>query len=104
MLLALAIHIEIFLGSEGGHGGLSQYVFGFSKDMTVPEGGTKTKDKVQPILHDEIFCQEEFHDGVGGLLGSHSFRKVGSEEWLSPRGEGSLRTEEDTQTCFLCVR
>jgi hypothetical protein len=45
VLLALAVHMEIFLGSAG-QGGLTPYVFGFSEDITVPDGGIKTKDKV----------------------------------------------------------
>jgi hypothetical protein len=59
VLLALAVYIEICLGSAG-QGGLTPYVFGFSEDMiTVPDGGIKTNDKVQVILHDEIFCHAE---------------------------------------------
>jgi hypothetical protein len=36
----------------------------------------KTKDKIQSILHDELFCNEEFHNGVGDLLGSHINKKL----------------------------
>ncbi len=92
VLLTLAIHLEVFLGTEGGQGGLSPYVFGFSDDITVPDGGSKTKDKIQAILHNEIFCHEEFHDGVGGLLGSHSNRKLASTHAMK---NGCRREEKD---------
>jgi hypothetical protein len=69
VLLALVIHLEVFLGSEGGpQAGLSPYVLGCRDDITVPDGSSKTKDKIQAIRHDEIFCREAFQDGVGGLL------------------------------------
>ena len=90
-LLALAVHLEIFLGAAG-HAGLTPYVFGFSEDITVPIGGKKTTDKVQTILKDEIFQHEEFHDGVGGLLGSHSNRKLASTQaWKN----GCSKDEKD---------
>jgi hypothetical protein len=54
LLLALAVHVEIFLGSAR-QGGLTPYVFGFCEDIAVPDSGIKTKDKVQAIVHDEIF-------------------------------------------------
>jgi hypothetical protein len=86
VLLALAIHLEVFLGSEGGQGGLSPYVFGFSDDITVPDSDSKTEDKIQAILHDEMLCHEEFHDGFGGLLGSHSNRKLASTHAMKKNG------------------
>jgi hypothetical protein len=55
VLLALVIHLKVFLGSEGGQGGLSPYIFGFSDRITVPDGGSTTKDKIHAILHDKIF-------------------------------------------------
>jgi hypothetical protein len=73
--LALAVHTEIFLESAG-QGGLTPFVFGFSEDINRPEGGVKTKKEVQSILHNEIFCREEFNDR--GRLGSHSNRKYAS--------------------------
>jgi hypothetical protein len=72
LLLSLAVYIEILLGTAGQGGCLTPYVFGFSEHVTVPAGGEKTKDKVLPvqqsILHDQLFCHEEFNDGAGGLL------------------------------------
>ncbi len=43
-------------------------------------------------FHDEIFCREELHDGVGGLLGSHNFRKLGSSH---ARKNGCHQEEKD---------
>jgi hypothetical protein len=67
-------------------------VFGFSEDITVPDGGIKTKEKVQTILHNEIFCHPEIQDGVGGLLGSHSNRKLASTH---ARKNGCSKEEKD---------
>jgi hypothetical protein len=91
VLLALTVHIEIVLASAG-HGGLTPYVFGFNEDITVPCGGEKTKDKIQKILHEEIFSHDKFHDGVGGLLGSHSFRKLASTH---SRKNGCTKEEKE---------
>jgi hypothetical protein len=84
------------------------YVFGFlGDDITAPDGGSKTKDKIQAILHNEIFCLEDIHDGVGVLLGRATEPQLSKisvhpcyEAWLSSRGEGSSRTVEERQACF----
>jgi hypothetical protein len=53
---------------------LTPCVFGFSKDVTAPLGGIKTKDEVQAMLHDEGLCIEEFLDR--DRLGSRSWQKL----------------------------
>jgi hypothetical protein len=91
-LLALAVYSEIFLGSAGQGGLLTPYVFGFSEEINVPVGGEKTKDNAQSIPHDEIFCHKEFHDGVGGLIGSHSKKELASTH---ARKNGCSKDEND---------
>ncbi len=72
------------MGSEGGQGSLT-YLFSFSDNITLLDGDSKTKDNKQTILHDEIFGGKKFHDGVGGLLGSHSNGKLASTHAMKNR-------------------
>ena len=59
----------------------SPYVFSFSDDVDVPNGGQKAKNIAQAIFGQKVFKMEAFSN-VGGdnngttlLLGSHSIRK-----------------------------
>jgi hypothetical protein len=54
----------------------SPYIFSFSDDIRVPEGGDKSKSSVQAIYSSDVFNRIEFQ--ATGPLGSHSTRKYGS--------------------------
>jgi hypothetical protein len=89
VLLALAVFLEIFI--ESGRGGLTPYVFGFSDDYSIPEGGQKAKDFVQTVLANEIFNRPEFNTD-NGPLGSHSNRKLAATH---ARKNGCSKDEKD---------
>jgi hypothetical protein len=76
VLLGLAVFLEIFIESGGG-ALLTPYVFGFSGDDTIPEGGNKARESVQTILATEIYNRPEFNTAKGPL-GTHSIQKLAS--------------------------
>eukprot|EP00978_Attheya_sp_CCMP212_P038940 scaffold198062_cov71-Attheya_sp.AAC.1 len=45
------------------------------EDMSVPDGGKKTKEKVQEVYTNDVFNHPEFHTDKGPL-GSHHDRKL----------------------------
>jgi hypothetical protein len=90
VLLGLAVFLEIFIESGGG-ALLTPYVFGFSNDDTIPEGGNKAKENVQTILATEIYNRPEFNTAKGPL-GTHSIRKLASTH---ARKNGCSKDEKD---------
>jgi hypothetical protein len=81
-------HLETFLASAL-QGGLTPHVFGFSEDITVPNGADNTKKRMQNVLHEEMFCLE-FTDR--GRLGTHSNRKHAATHC---RKNGCTKEEKD---------
>jgi hypothetical protein len=71
VFIGLAIWLEFYLGQSQG---LSPYVFAFSSDFRIPDGGDKTNNFIKRILH-EIYNGDDFVAERGGGLGSHSNRK-----------------------------
>jgi len=87
--LSLALWLEIFM-AQVPTAGLTPYIFGFTDNITIPDGGEKAKDQVQTIFSSEIFNRQEFVDT--GPLGSHSVRKFASSH---VRKCGISRDEKD---------
>jgi hypothetical protein len=54
---------------------LTPYIFGFSDDKTIPEGGNKAKESIQTILAIEINNQPEFNTAKGPL-GTHGVKRL----------------------------
>jgi hypothetical protein len=73
--LALALWLETFV-TQVPTAGLTPYIFGFTDNINIPDGGEKAKEHVQDIFNSEIFNRQEFVDT--GPLGSHSVRKFAS--------------------------
>jgi len=71
VFIGLAIWLEFYLGQSQG---LSSYVFDFSGDYRVPEGGDKTNDFVQKWLW-QTYNSGKFVAKKDGPLGSHSICK-----------------------------
>ena len=76
--LSLGLWLEIY-GNENPTAELSPYTFHFSNDVSIPEGGKKSKQSYQKFLHENVF-QNEYFQGTTGNLGSHSTRKYASTE------------------------
>lgn len=70
---------------------LTPYLFAFSNDVSIPNGGYKAKAEVQSIYSGAIFSREEFVNS-GGPVGSHSTRKMGSSMC---RNKGASKDEKD---------
>ena len=70
----------------------SPYLFSFSDDITIPNGGRKAKETAQNIFGQRLFCREEFQRI--GLLGSHSIRKFASTH---VRRCGISKDDKDTR-------
>jgi Transcriptional activator of glycolytic enzymes len=75
VLTSLALWMELNLRSNP-NAILSPYVFSFSDDNSIPNGGQKSKETAQ-LMFGKIFKMEAFTgpDGVADHLGSHSIRK-----------------------------
>jgi hypothetical protein len=88
VLIGLAVWLEYYLSQSQG---LSPYVFDFSGDFTVPQGGDKTNSFVQRVL-EKIFKSLDFIPEKDGPLGSHSTRKFASTR---VRRAGATKDERD---------
>jgi len=88
VFIGLAIWLEFYLGQSQG---LSSYVFDFSGDYRVPQGGDKTNDFVQTRLR-QTYDSGEFVAEKDGPLGSHSIRKYSSTR---SRRNGASKDERD---------
>ena len=77
VLTSLALWMELNLRSNP-NAILSPYVFSFSDDNSIPNGGQKSKETAQ-LMFGKIFKMEAFTGpdgtGVADHLGSHSIRK-----------------------------
>ena len=74
VLINVGIWLELNLSTTPG-GDLSPYVFGFSHDNTIPDGGDRSKLKARNILS-PIFKGPFFrHNNVQDKVGTHSIRK-----------------------------
>ena len=69
VLLALAIHLETWVGGVSGH---TEFLFALMSD---PES---TKTRVGDVLRKEVFRSKSFVPDYDGNLGSHSIRKLAS--------------------------
>ena len=87
--ISLGIWLEVYAESSPT-AGLTPYLFVFSDDVTIPEGGKKSKNNVQKFFVEEIFNRPDFADP--GLLGSHSFRKFAA---TLCRQKGATKDEKD---------
>jgi hypothetical protein len=70
----------------------SPYVFNFSKDITVPSGGVKAKNRAMDVLRD-VFRALDLDIG-NGEVGTHSIRKCASTH---VRGNGISKDDKDTR-------
>lgn len=89
VFLSTILWLETFIAASPT-AGLTPYLFAFSDDVTVPNGGEKSKATAQDIFGSDIFNQPEFEDT--GPLGSHSVRKYASSH---ARKGGSTKDEKD---------
>jgi hypothetical protein len=87
--ISVALWLEVSI-SRNPAAGLTPYLFAFSEDATVPEGGIKSKRTVQAIFQSNIFSLPEFAET--GPLGSHSVRKFASSDC---RNKGASKDEKD---------
>ena len=87
--ISLALWLELDI-DEIPTSGATPYIFAFSDDTKVPDGGKKAKSKVQGIYSSTIFKRPEFDET--GCLGSHSTRKLGSSHC---RKCGATKDEKD---------
>jgi hypothetical protein len=88
VFIGLAIWLEFYLGQSQG---LSPYVFAFSDDFRIPEGGKKTKVFIQKALR-KIYADDEFVAKKRGRLGSHSNRKYAGNR---TRRSGGTKDDKD---------
>ena len=72
VLVNMGIWIECHHATQPG-ASASPYVFSFSGDHSVPDGGRKAKDVVSNKLK-KIFKEDDYYKGKG-TFGSHSIRK-----------------------------
>lgn len=54
VLISLALWLEFFLMGNP-IGAMTPYVFAFSDDITIPNGGVKSKDTVQGVFGKDVF-------------------------------------------------
>jgi hypothetical protein len=87
--LALAMWLEVYT-ENNPTALLTPYLFGFSDDTSVPDGGDKAKAMVQQVFNSSIFNRPEFYET--GNLGSHSVRKYASTH---SRKCGASKDEKD---------
>jgi hypothetical protein len=87
--ISLALWLEVSI-SRNPTAALTPYLFAFSEDVSVPEGGLKTKKTVQAIFQSSIFSLAEFAET--GPLGSHSVRKFASSDC---RNKGASKDQKD---------
>jgi hypothetical protein len=73
--LALALWLEVYVETNPT-ALLTPYLFAFSEDTRVPQGGLKAKTMAQQVFNSAIFNRPEFYET--GNLGSHSVRKYAS--------------------------
>ena len=102
VLMSVALWLEIMISLP--YGDATPYVFGFSADVRVPQGGFKNKTNLQKYARDFIFNRPEFGFNANdpnsrNLLGSHSIRKHASSVCRNKGCAGDKRTtEEDGKT------
>ena len=89
VFISTAIWLEYYLSC--GSQGLSPYVFDFSGDFTVPDGGDKSNAWVMNALKG-VYTGADFIPEKDGPLGSHSVRKFAST-WC--RRSGASKEEKD---------
>jgi hypothetical protein len=87
--ISLALWLEVHISSHAA-AALTPYLFAFSDDASVPQGGIESKRTVQVIFHSNIFNLPEFAET--GPLGSHSVRKYASSDC---RNKGASKDEKD---------
>ena len=87
--LSLGLWLELY-DESSPIAPLTPYLFAFSDDTAVPNGGVKAKATVQNIYRSDIFKRPEFTDT--GPLGSHSVCKFASTEC---RKKGASKDEKD---------
>ena len=95
VLISVALWLEIMISLP--YGDATPYVFGFSADVRVPQGGFKNKTNLQKYARDFIFNRPEFGFNANdpnsrNLLGSHSIRKHASSVC---RNKGCTRDKKD---------
>ena len=88
VLVSTAIWLEYYLENTPG---LSPYVFAFSSDFRIPNGGDKSNSWVQQQLN-KLYNGQEFVAEKDGPLGSHSTRKFASTRC---RRSGATKDEKD---------
>jgi hypothetical protein len=85
----LAMWLEVYM-ENNPTALLTPYLFAFSDDTSVPDGGEKAKAMVQQVFNSAIFNRPEFYET--GNLGSHSVRKYASTH---SRKCGASKDEKD---------
>lgn len=73
VLLALAIHLEVWFGSAQGSTPENDFIFGIGGE-DEEKGPERTKSAIYSCLK-EVFKHDDFRSVATGPLGSHSFRK-----------------------------
>jgi hypothetical protein len=103
VFVGLAIWLEYY--NSGTHRNASPYMFDFSSDNRIPEGGEKSCSFVQRTLaklyHGTGTVFEPDSDANDVLLGSHSIRKYASSRC---RNAGASKDDKDYRGRFKCAR
>ena len=93
VLTNLSLWLEVFF-TEYTHAPNTPYLFGFSEDCRIPEGGESCKNTLKYILTSNIFKSQDLQLEEGDCVGTHSLRKFGATR---VRRCGVTKDEKDTR-------
>ena len=101
VLLALAMHLEVWFASPEGSTPVNDFIFGIGGE-DKDKGPARTKTTIYNCLRNYVFKHEDFrHDEVAGPLGTHSFRKLPAS---LARKKGCSRDDVDSRGRWRKVR
>ena len=100
VMINLALWLEVYFENYS-YAMDSPYLFAFSADCRIPEGGTNCKNALKYILMSNIFKNSNLRLDDNDCLGSHSLRKFGATR---ARRCGVSKDEKDTRGRWKCRR